>query len=222
MQAKTEGIVLNYLKYRDTSIIVRIYTRDYGLQSYIINGIRSQKSRKSIGLFQPFTILDLVAYHNPKKDINRLSEYKNQVPLNTVHYDISKSTIALFLTEVLIKTLSEHFEDDNPQFDFIKESIIKFDALETGYENFHLFFLINYAHFLGFGIYDMAAIDMRGDEELQYYLSAVSQEAIFAQVASSQKVRRKALEILIEYYSEHVDSLGKIKSLEVMYQIFAE
>ena len=46
MLEKTEGIVLNYLKYRDTSIIVRIYTRKYGLQSYIVNGIRSQKSKK--------------------------------------------------------------------------------------------------------------------------------------------------------------------------------
>lgn len=222
MLTKTEGIVMNYLKYRDTSIIVRIFTREYGLQSYIINGIRSQKSRKSIGLFQPFTILDLVVYHNPKTDLNRLSEYKNHIPLNSVHYDIGKSTIALFLTEVLIKTLSEHFEDDNPQFDFLKRSIIQFDALEKGYENFHLFFLINYANFLGFGIYDMQDIDMQGDEELHYYLSAVSQEAIYPQVASSQKVRRKALDMLISYYSEHLDNLGKIKSLEVMYQIFAE
>ena len=222
MLTKTEGIVLNYLKYRDTSIIVRIFTRHYGLQSYIINGIRSQKSRKSIGLFQPFTILDLVVYHNPKTDINRLSEYKNQIPLSSLHYDIGKSSIALFLTEVLIKTLSEHFEDENPQFDFIKRSIVQFDNLTKGYENFHLYFLINYANFLGFGIYDMQDIELQGDEALHYYLSAVSQEAIYWQVASSQKVRRKALDMLLSYYSEHVDNLGKIKSLEVMYQIFAE
>ena len=59
---KTRGIVLNYIKYGDTSIICKIYTEQFGLQSYIINGIRNSKS-KNIGLFQPLNILDLVVYH---------------------------------------------------------------------------------------------------------------------------------------------------------------
>lgn len=222
MLEKTEGIVLNYLKYRDTSIIVRIYTRKYGLQSYIINGIRSQKSKKSIGLFQPFTILDLVIYHNPKRDINRLSEYKNQFPLKTLHYDIRKSTISLFLTEILVKTLEENFEEENFQFTFIKNSIIQFDSLKVGYENFHLFFLINYANFLGFGIYNTENIESHGDQQLTEYLTIVKEEGKYFQLKSNHKIRRKALEMILNYYSEHIDNFGKIKSIEVLYQIFDE
>lgn len=222
MLEKTEGIVLNYLKYRDTSIIVRIYTQKFGLQSYIINGIRSQKSKKSIGLFQPFTILDLVIYHNQKRDLHRLSEYKNHVPLKTLHYDIRKSTISLFLTEVLVKTLEENFEEENMQFSFIKKAIIQFDSLQVGHENFHLFFLINYANFLGFGIYDTENIDSQGDKQLADYLRLVKDESQYFQLKSKQKIRRKALDMILEYYAEHVDNFGKIKSLQVLYQIFEE
>ena len=222
MLEKTEGVVLNYLRYRDTSIIVRIYTRKYGLQSYIINGIRSQKSKKSIGLFQPFTILDLVIYHNQKRDLHRLSEYKNHQPLKTVHYDIRKSTISLFLTEVLVKTLEENFEEENLQFTFLKNAIIQFDALQKGHENFHIFFLINYANFLGFGIYNTENIDSQGDQQLTDYLSIVKDETQYFQLKSNHKIRRKALDMILDYYSEHIDNFGKIKSLEVLYQIFEE
>ncbi|MGB3466285.1 MAG: DNA repair protein RecO [Cyclobacteriaceae bacterium] len=220
MLEKTQGIVLNYLKYRDTSVIVRIYTEKYGLQSYIINGIRSIKSKKSIGLLQPFTILDLVIYHSDKRDLHRLSEYKNHFPLKTLHYDIRKSTIALFLTEILIKTLEEHFEEENSQFLFIKNAIIQFDALEAGYENFHIFFLINYANYLGFGIYDTTTIDSQGDSELVDFLQLVKNENQYFQLKTTQSIRRKALDMILAYYSEHIDNFGKIKSLQVLYQIF--
>ncbi len=122
-----------------------------------MNGVRSQKSKKSIGLFHPFTILDMVIYNNQKRDLHRLSEYKNHQALQTVHYDIRKSTISLFLTEILVKTLEENFEEENQQYTFLKNAIIQFDALLQGHENFHIFFLINYADFLGFGIYDETA-----------------------------------------------------------------
>jgi len=222
MTEKTEGVVLNYIRYRDTSIIVRVFTKKYGLQSYIINGIRSKNSKKSIGLFQPFTILDLVTYHSQKKNINRLSEYKNHFPLSSIHYDIRKSTIALFLTEILVKTLSEEHEEDNLQFDFIKTSILEFDQLTSGHENFHLYFLINYANYLGFGIHDLEGIDETGDDKLLIYLREVKKKSLYPTVQTHQSIRRKALEMILNFFSLHIIQFGKVKSLEVLYQVFDE
>ncbi len=222
MTEKTEGIVLNYIKYRDTSIIVRIYTRKFGLQSFIVNSIRSKNSKKSIGLFQPFTILDLVIYHNNKNNIHRLSEYKSQSPFKSIHYEIRKSTIALFLTEVLVKTLSENYEEDNFQFDFLKESILEFDTLKKGYENFHLYFLINYANYLGFGIYNLEGIDHIGDDELIHFLLQVKQKQSYFLAETGQSIRRKALDMILNFYHLHITQFGKVKSLEVLYQIFDE
>ena len=73
MITKTRGVVLNYIKYGDTSIICKIYTEQFGLQSYIINGIRNSKS-KNIGLFQPLNILDLVVYYKKTSGLQRIKE----------------------------------------------------------------------------------------------------------------------------------------------------
>ena len=76
MLYKTRGIALSYIRYKESSIIARIFTETFGMQSYIVNGIRSKNAKTKIALFQPLTILDLVVYNNKKKDINRISERK--------------------------------------------------------------------------------------------------------------------------------------------------
>ena len=105
MLYKTQGIVLNYIKYRETSIIVRIYTESFGLASYIINGVRSKKARHKIAFFQPLTLLDMVVYHKRNAKLNRVSELKCKEPLMDLPTNIKKSSIAIFITEILIKSL---------------------------------------------------------------------------------------------------------------------
>ena len=76
MIIKTEGIVINYIKYKESSIIIKILTQEYGFQSFILNGVRSVRSKKSIGFFQSLNVLELVAYKSPKADLYRLNEFK--------------------------------------------------------------------------------------------------------------------------------------------------
>ena len=98
MITKTRGIVLNYIKYGDTSIICKIYTEQFGLQSYIINGIRKSKS-KNIGLFQPLNILDLVVYHKKTSGLQRIKESKLDYAYKTLHLDMKKISVCFFLSE---------------------------------------------------------------------------------------------------------------------------
>jgi DNA repair protein RecO (recombination protein O) len=107
MLYKTRGIVLSHIKYKETSIIARIFTDAFGSQSYIVNGVRSTNARTKIGLFQPLTLLDLVVYHNSKKEINRISELKPGFTFHSIPFNIKKMAIALFITELLGKTLKE-------------------------------------------------------------------------------------------------------------------
>ena len=104
MITKTKGIVLNYIKYGDTSIICKIYTKSFGVQSYIINGIRNSKS-KNIGLYQPLNILDLVVYNKKNSGLNRIKESKLDHPYNSLHLHIKKVSICFFLSEFLSKIL---------------------------------------------------------------------------------------------------------------------
>jgi len=59
----TEGIVLGSLKYKESSLIVKIFTNAFGMQSYVVNGVRSSKSQGKTALYQPLTLLDMVVYH---------------------------------------------------------------------------------------------------------------------------------------------------------------
>ena len=89
MTEKTRGLVLSFIKYKETSIICKIFTESFGVQSYIINGIRNSKS-KNIGFFQPLNILDLVVYHKKSSDLHRIKETKFQYVYRTIHLDIKK------------------------------------------------------------------------------------------------------------------------------------
>ncbi len=220
MLHKTRGIALNYIKYRDTSIIARVYTEEFGKQAYIINGIRSAKSKKSIGSFQPLTLLDLVVYKNKMKDIQRLSEFKIANPFKTIPYDIRKNTMALFLTELMSKILEEHHNEDREQFQFLYNSIQVLDDMQSGYENFHIFILLKLTYYLGFGISDFETTVEDGDQNIQEFLESINSKSTYEYVPSNRTIRNKALEHMVSYYALHLENFGGIKSLEIMRQVF--
>ncbi len=107
MLHKTRGIVFKYFKYGDTSIIAKVYTEAFGLQSYIVNGARSTKSKGKIAFYQPLTLLDLVVYKKKNSGINRISEVRCSQPLKTIPYEITKSSQGVFLSELLYKCIKE-------------------------------------------------------------------------------------------------------------------
>jgi DNA repair protein RecO (recombination protein O) len=125
MLHKTRGIGLSYLRYRESSIITKIYTEAFGIQTYIVNGVRSSKSKNNrIALFQPLPLLDMVVYHKNKEDtVHRISELKCYAPFHSIPFDVIKSSLALFITEILGKTLREE-ESNELLFRFIEESIL--------------------------------------------------------------------------------------------------
>src|SRR5688572_1942923 len=157
MLVKTRGIVLNFIRYRETSIIVRIYTEQLGLQTYIVNSVRKKGPTTRIALFQPLTLLEMVVYRSGSGGISRISEYKCAHPLLNLHFDIRKSSVALFLSEIISASVKEE-EENLPLFKFLYQSIVAFDNLEKNFENFHLSFLLQLSHFLGFGPHNAAEI----------------------------------------------------------------
>src|SRR5687768_16731291 len=105
MLHKTRGIVFRFTKYGETSIIVNIFTELFGIQSYIVNGVRSKSAKNRIALFQPMTLLDLVVYYRENASIKRIKEIKCLHPYQTVTTDVRKSAVAMFINEVLNKTV---------------------------------------------------------------------------------------------------------------------
>ena len=229
MLYKTRGIALSYIRYRESSIIAKIYTESFGIQTYIVNGVRSPKSKSNrIAFFQPLTLLDLVVYHKSKEDtIHRLSELKCYAPFRSIPFDIIKSSLALFMTEILGKTLREE-ESNEPLFQFLQEAILYLDHAEAHFENFHIHFLSQLASYLGFG--SETVEDLENElRENNYPQTAdrIEQEAVrqlltsgFGSVITLDRSRRlRILEKLIFFYKIHMDGLGEIKSMEVLKEI---
>jgi len=236
MLVKTRGIVLNYIKFRESSIIARVYTEALGIQSYIVNSVRKKGSGSRIALFQPFTLLDMVVYTSHKGGLTRISEYKCAHPFTSIPFDIRKSSMLLFLSEVVSRTVKEE-EENPPLFNFLYNAIVFFDEQTQHFENFHLVFLLQLSRHLGFGpssgaeIVEQVAFSANAQSATSApaVLALQAHEAYFDQLlhqpdslaVANGRVRRELLAILIRYYQLHVDKLGEIKSLAILSEVLA-
>jgi DNA repair protein RecO (recombination protein O) len=240
MLIKTRGIVLSYLKYRESSIIARVYTEQRGVQSYLVNGVRRAKPPGRIALFQPLTLLELVAYV-PRQGggtLTRLAEFRCAEPFRSLPYDVRKSSVALFLSEVLSKSVREE-EENASLFRFLHDSILAFDQQDVGVENFALLFLLHLTDYLGFGLRTGAELTdqvaMAGPvagsgfssgpatlrlREFEHYFDELLQAPATSTIPSGQ-VRRELLAVLMRYYQLHIEGLGEIKSLEVLSEVLS-
>lgn len=217
---KTEGIVFNYIKYRDTSIIVRIFTKDYGFRSFVVNSVRSAKSKKKLGYFEPFNILEIVFYESQHSELHRLSDYKISVSHSSIRFNLKKSTIVIFLSEVLYKILS--FESTaNPElYTFLKSALDTFEKSDQHYENFHLQLLIQLTHHLGLG-YDPDTMSLHGvTSEVNQLAATLAFSDFGTGIEANGTLRSLFLEAILNFYREHTGQNLDIKSLAILRQIF--
>ena len=153
MLHKTRGVVFRFTKYGESSIIVNIFTEMFGLQSYIVNGVRSRTAKSRIALYQPLTLLELIVYHRENANINRIKEVKCLYPYQSLYLDMRKSAVALFINEIINKTVKEESHADE-MCGFMIKSFVTLDQLDSQIENFHLRFLLKLSRLLGFGAYN--------------------------------------------------------------------
>jgi DNA repair protein RecO (recombination protein O) len=228
MLQKTRGIALSYIRYRETSIIARVYTEEFGLQSYIVNGVRSAKSKNNrIALFQPLTLLDMVVYYKNDRDLHRLSEVKTLYPFQSLPFEVAKSTIGMFITEMLNKVLKE--EAGSPiLFRFLVDSILFLEYAQSNFENFHLAFLLKLSFFLGFGPEGAREFEDQlrensyaflPDDEMETALNIMVRQPLGTPILLTRSARNELLDALVAYYQIHVDSVGEVKSLPVLREV---
>lgn len=221
MLHKTRGIVFKYFKYRDSSIIAKIFTEEFGLQTYIVNGVRSSKAKGKIAFYQPLTLLEMVVYKKPNADINRISEIRCSHPLKSIPFEITKSSIGVFLSEVLYKVIKED-ESVTALFDFVYHSIEVLDSLESDYHNFHLQFLIKLSHHLGFGISGGKQFPHLMDDQVVSDVNALILATYTDPVKITGAKRREILDNILSFYKAQVDSLHDIKSVGVLKTVLKE
>ena len=223
----TQGIVLGYIKYRETSIIAKIFTKDLGLQAYIIQGVRAKKPKYNIALFQPLTLLDMVVYHQKQRGVQRVAEVQRYTPNNDILANIKKATIAVFLAELLAKVIREE-ERNEDLFNFLWQAVVSLNEKTVGYEFFYLTFMLQLGHYLGFGISTVQDIytQLRRsgqhweiDQETLRGLNALLSGKVAGHIDMDRVVKRRVTEVIIKFYQLHIDSLHTLKSLKVLQEI---
>ncbi|MBN2348240.1 MAG: DNA repair protein RecO [Bacteroidales bacterium] len=221
MLVKTKGIVLHHINYGESSIVVYVYTENFGRQAYIINGVRKSRSKHKLNMFQPLTRLDLDVYYKSNREMHRIKEVKLNGPFHSIPFQIYKSTIAIFIAEILYKTLHEE-EKNNALYEFLDSSVQFLDISEKGMSNFHLVFLFQLSKYLG--IYpdsdtlNYTAINPELKTELEK-IRILNYENL-AELQYNQSKRRILLDWIISYYKVHFDGIGSIKSINILKELF--
>jgi len=238
MQVSTHALVLSSVKYAEADLIVRCFTKDHGLRSYMLRGVlKSRKGKLRASLFQPMTLLQIEAYHKDKGTLERIREARIWLPLQTVHTDVYKSSIALFLSEMLSQSIKE--EEAQPElFDYLSGSLIWLDSHER-IGHFLLLFLLNLSGYLGFypdatnisaPAFDLLEGCFGSDSEKEWVKSGdwmVEFRMLFGMdfdevsQANWPKSRRKdLLDLLLLYYQLHLQGYKKPRSLSVLNQLY--
>ncbi len=244
MTHKTKGIVLRTVKYGETSVIVSVYTELFGIQSYIVKGVR-QSSKKSSGktiYFQPAAMLEMVVYNNEFKHLNFIKEYEWSCLYEYIFFDVVKNTVALYIVELLQHSLKQ--PEANPDLFYLAEETFKQldKASPTLTANLSLYFSLHLAAELGFkiqGAYSVSTpiLDLKegkyvADAPLESIIIR-DQLAIAAsqllninfysdleQLHFSRSVRKELTLVFQNYIALHVPDFGEIKSLPVLQEIF--
>lgn len=242
MLEKVRGIVLHHIKYKESSAIIHAYTDLHGRQSYIINNVRGKKGQHRSNLLQPLFFLEMEVYHKPVREMQRVKEFSQYISFRNIPFDISRSTQAMFIAEILYKSLKE--EEANPElFDFLLHAIQWFDTSEEQQILFHILFMVQLTKYLGFFpennynanscYFDLRNGQFTGAAQVHPYIinKDVSAELhkllkkSFSNIGSLKiphDMRASLTDSLLDYYRFHIQDFGKLRSISVLKEIYCQ
>jgi len=239
MQIKTSGIVLHSIKHTDSTTIITVYTRQFGRVSYMVHGINRKKSVCRAAILQPLSIVEMDVSHTPGKNIQHLKEMRMEQPFTGIPFNPVKNSLALFLSEVLFRTLRQT-EPDDSLYLFLENSILQLDCSETGISNFHLVFLLKLTRYLGFqpnqegaqvNYFDLMNGVFMKEKPLHSHFVLPDVSADFIKVlnadystmqnlAFTRARRSNLLQSIVEYYQLHIPGFHGLHSLSVLQSLF--
>ncbi len=239
MQVKTRGIILHSIKYSDSASIITVYTEQFGRASYMVHGINKKKSVCRPAMLQPLSLVEMDVFHTPGKELHRIKDLQMAYTFTRVPYNPIKNSLALFLSEMLFRTLRQTEPDENLFF-YLENSIQQLDGCEAGLANFHLVFLLKLTRYLGFEpnsdeetfrYFDLMNGIFQNNKPLHVHYLAEEESVDFAallhadyntmhQLVFSRQKRIKLLESIVDYYRLHIPNFHGVHSLEVLQHLF--
>ena len=234
MTASTSAIVLSKIRYKDNDIIVKIFTREYGVISFIVKGsAKSKKSKIKFVYFQELTIVNIQFNFNPNRNLQYIKDLEIKHHYSSSHTDLVKTSVIIFLSEMLSNIIT-HQKKEVELYDYIEESLIWYDTNHLN-SYFHLFFLLELTKYLGFypdisdnhlqyfnleeGIYESSKTSKYSIKDVNLNLFnnilGIKFDSNHLPVLNSEE-KMEVLNIIITYYKLHINNFKGLKSLDII------
>ena len=240
MLTKTQAIVLHSLKYGESRLIVDMFTRTFGRQSFIVSIPKTSKGKIQKQFFQPLTLLEIETDIRLKLQLQKLNDVRLLTPFASIPFEPDKLAISLFVAEFLYYALRSE-QRNELLYDYLEYSIMWLDGQQANFANFHIVFLLRLTRFLGFypnmdDYEDGDYFDLRESE----FMRNPPVHRDFLHPEEAQKVqlmmrmdfptmhlfrmshndRNRLLEISIKYYRLHLPDFPEMKSIEVLQALY--
>lgn len=243
MLHQTKGIVLRTIKYGETSVVVNIFTELFGIQSYLVNGVRTSGKTLKANFFQPASMLEMEVYHNELKNLQRIKEFKWSYLYKEVLNDVIKNSVALYMIELLQKCLKQP-EENTDLFQFAEDAFMQLDVAGNAVTaNFPLYFCIHLSHFFGLKLEDDYAennsiLDLQEgrfieatphhphflEKDNSFYISQllkVQHPDELTEIRINKSIRKEILFALQSFYGLHINDFGTMKTLPILHQVLS-
>ncbi len=240
MLIKTSGIIIHQVKYSESARIIDILTSEYGRVSYMVRSVGKKRAIKPAHL-QPLTMVEMEVNHRANRDLQYIKELRIKTPLHNIYLNPVKSSIAMFVAEVLRKTLEKSHQDDK-LFTFLEKTIILLEKSEKNIANFHLLFMAQLTVYFGFSpnfenynnrrYFDLFNGTFEQEKPIShsYFLENEKKELFvktmkygfenMEKIALNRKQRNDILDSLCQYFQLHIPTFHSLKSVDVLKEIF--
>ena len=238
MIAKGTGLILRQVKYGESSVILEILTKEWGVQSYIVSGVRKKNSRNPAAIYQIMNWIDFVAYYKENHGIKRIKEAKMNLTYQLIPYDAVRRCLGIFLVEVIQKTMRQQ-DTTSSLFDFVFQSFQHLDDHSIFPSNAHVWFLIQLTKYIGIspnGNYDMTTpyfhklngvfSDMADGRSCTQAVSQsiwklLSSEApLGSDVSLHGELRVQIIEEINEFYKYQIEKFPDFRTINILKQVF--
>lgn len=238
MILSTKAIILKNIKYGDSSLILHTYTEEKGLRNYIINGVRSAKSKIPAAAFQVGNLLDIVAYEKTEQQLNRIKEVNIQTVFKTIPFDIKRGATAQLMMEIVGKCIQE-IEPNPILFQFLSDNLQHLDETTAPVKNYFLYFMIHLTNYLGFfpggvfrqnsyfdlkeGVYILEKSStyhfIRPELSEKLYQFTLSNFENYPSIEMDRKSRNELFYELEKFYQFHIENLKPFECYRVWQEL---
>lgn len=233
----TKGVVLSKTNYSESSLVVQVYSEQFGRIALLVPGVKRRKSRTRIALFEPLSIIEFTVTAKQNTSLFRPNNVKLYEPFLGIQSDIVKQSLALFISEILTKVLREKHPEPE-MFLFIQHALELLNVTQKGVANFHLVFLMQLTRYLGFyprlndgayfdflegsfgDSYPNAGAFLSGQDRDEFYQLAVLRFDNMQDFVIHSSQRKRILDHCLKYYKTHISHMGEINSHHILEAVF--